>query len=155
MPTIGPGAGMTIACQLALPFRTTEALDQGALLYMCLLCFCEYCFCSVLCICLWVLLLLCFMYMLVCKFVCIASALICMYACMLGVYAGVGRGVFCWGAFFSSYSIFIYAYILLMFIWFLYMNLPYGFSVARQNYASPTWILVGSHGCSLLLGWQN
>ena len=105
LPTIGPGAGTTMACQLALPFRTTEALDQGALLYMCLLCFCEYCFCSVLCICLWVLLLLCFMYMLVCKFVCIASALICMYACMLGVYAGVGRGVFCWGAFFSSFKI--------------------------------------------------
>ena len=42
------------------------------------------------------------MYMLVCKFVCIASALICMYACMLGAYAGVGRGVFCWGATVSS-----------------------------------------------------
>ena len=45
--------------------------------------------------------------MLVYKFVCIASALICMYACMLGVYAGVGRGVFCWGAFFSSYILII------------------------------------------------
>ena len=42
------------------------------------------------------------MYMLVCKFVCIASALICMYACMLGVYAGVGWRGLCWGAFFSS-----------------------------------------------------
>ena len=43
------------------------------------------------------------MYMLVCMLVCIASALVYVDACMLGVYAGVGRGVFCWGAFFSSY----------------------------------------------------
>ena len=30
MPAIGPGAGMTIACQLVLPFCTTEALQQPA-----------------------------------------------------------------------------------------------------------------------------
>ena len=49
--------------------------------------FCEYCFCFVLCICFWV---------------CVCSVLyVSLYVilCMLCW----GRGVFCWGAFFSSY----------------------------------------------------
>ena len=47
------------------------------------------------------------MYMLVRKFVCIASALICMYACMLGVYAGVGRLL--WFCRYASALFYVYA----------------------------------------------